>query len=56
MISLVCGIQNRTHMNLSTEQTQIHRENRPVARVRGVGKARIGSCGLAGVNSYIQDG
>lgn len=37
-------------MNLSTEQKQIDRTD-PVPRVRGVGKARTESLGLAGVNS-----
>ena len=55
MISLICGIQNMTQMNLSTKQKQTHRHREQTSGCQGgggVGKGRIGSLGLADANYY----
>ena len=54
-ISLTCGIQNTTQMNLSTKQKKTHREKR-CCQGGGVGEGSIGSLGLADANYYIQYG
>ena len=37
MISLLCGIENRPHMNLSTEQKQTHRHKEQTCGCQGGG-------------------
>ena len=61
MIALICGIENMTQMNLSTQQkqTQRHRERILTCGCQGVGAGRgkgagwAGSLELAAANSYI---
>ena len=56
MISLICGIETRTQLNLSTKQEQTHRHREQTCGCQGgggVGEGRIGSLGLADANYYI---
>ena len=55
MISLICGIQIMTQMNLSTEQKQSHRYREQTCGCQwgGVEEGWIGSMGLVDVNYYI---
>ena len=55
MISLICGIQNMTQMNLSTKQKQTHRYREKTCGAKGEsGAGWTGSLGLADTNYYIQ--
>ena len=59
MISLICGIENMTQMNLSMNQKQTHRHRKQTCGCQGggrVGEGWIGSLGLAGANYYIYNG
>ena len=54
-ISLICGIQNTTPVNISMKQKQTHRYREQTCGFQGggwVGKGRTGSLGLADVNCY----
>ena len=56
MISLVCGIQNTTQMNVSTKQKQTHRHREQTYGCQGGGEGGegwIGSLGWADANYYI---
>ena len=56
MISLICGIENMTQMNLSTKQKQTHRHKEQTCGCQGggqVAEGRTGSLGLADANYYI---
>ena len=59
MLSLICGIENMTQMNLSTKQKQTHRRREQTCGCQGggvVGEGWSGSLGLADANYYIEDG
>ena len=51
MISLICGIQTMTQMNISTKQKQTHRRREQTCGCQaGEGEGWIGSLGLADAN------
>ena len=55
MITLICGIQNMTQMNLSTKQKQTHGHGEPSCGAKGRSEdvGWMGSLGLIDANYYI---
>ena len=56
MILLICGIENRTQMNMSAKQKQTHRYRKQSCGCQGEGEGKIGSFGIAEANYSTQDG
>ena len=56
IISLTCGIENRTQMNMSVKQRQTHRYRKQSCGCQGESEGNIGSLGIAKANYYTQDG
>ena len=59
MISLICGIQNMTQMNLCTKQKQTHSHREQTCGCQGGGEDGEGwtwNLGLVDANYYIQNG
>ena len=56
IISLICGIENRTQMNMSAKQKQTHRYRKQSFGYQGESGGKIGSFGIAEANYSTQDG
>ena len=50
IISLICGIKNRTQMNMSVTQKQTHRYRKQSCGCQGESEGKIGSFGIAEAN------
>ena len=53
MVSLICGTENMSQMNLSTKQTHRHKEQICHCQEGGAGEGKDWECGLADTTYYI---
>ena len=56
IISFMCGIENRTQMNMSAKQKETHRYRKQRCSCQGESEGKIGSFGIAEANYSRQDG